>query len=175
MFENLSYQKKFFALLVFIIIMGITSYKRSFSLTIDAYQTLDTSREKLLEIRNSPQKLALLKTEVESLDRIIGKEAANADIVQQEILNAFNTINNNAELVKLEEIHIAKNDYFNIYTNRLVLTGNYEDLLKTIYHYEKKFDYSRVIGSKFYIDKEPRTRRKKLYQQIIFQNYEKIH
>ncbi len=174
MFENITYKKKFLMLILLLIILAITGYKRSFSLTIDAYDNLQSSRLKLAEVSNSRQKIAALKNEVAYLDQVIGKEAANADVVQQEILNTFNRIENGSDLVKLEEIHIANNDYFNIYTNQLILSGGYKDLLEATYQYEKEFDYSRVVSLKFFVEKEPRSGRKKLFEQLIFQNYEKI-
>ncbi|WP_299903208.1 hypothetical protein [uncultured Aquimarina sp.] len=174
MFENLSYKKKFFALLAFIVVLGITAYKRSFSMTIDAAKLLDESRQKLEKVSNSQQRITNLMAEVSYLDKLIGKEVANPDIVQQEILNTLTEINSEAELVKLEAIHKASDEYFNIYTNRLILTGSYGDLIHTTYDYEKVFDFSRVVSLKFYVEKEPRTRRTKLFEQIIFQNYEKI-
>lgn len=174
MFENLSYKKKFIALISILVLLGITAYKRSFALTLDARSNLNLSRQKLTDVSNSQGKITALKTEVAYLDEIIGKEAANADIVQQEILNTFNSVVNGSELVELEEVHMASNDYFNIFTNRLILSGSFNDLLDATYRYEKDFDFSRVVSLKFYVKKEPRTKKKKLFEQLIFQNYEKI-
>jgi len=137
MFENVSYKKKFIALLALMVMLGVTAYKRSFRITMDAAVVLDESREKLARVSNSQQK-------------------------------------KNTELVKLEEIHKASDEYFNIYTNRLILTGAYGDLLNTTYNYEKKFEFSRVVSLRFYVEKEARTRKTRLFEQIIFQNYEKI-
>ncbi|SEK30153.1 hypothetical protein SAMN04487910_0198 [Aquimarina amphilecti] len=174
MFENISYKKKFFALLALMVVLGITAYKRSFIMTLDASQLLEESKVKLEKVSNSQQRITNLIAEVSYLDKLIGKEVANPDIVQQEILNTFTDIKSETKLVKLESIHKASDEYFNIYTNRLILTGDYGDLLKTTYNYEKFFDFSRVVSLRFYIEKEPRTRREKLFEQIIFQNYEKI-
>lgn len=143
-------------------------------MAIDAAKLLEESKQKLAKVNNSQQHITSLKSEVEYLDKLIGKEVANPDIVQQEILNTFTEINTNTPLVKLEEVHKSSDEYFNVYTNRLILTGNFGDLLKTTYNYEKEFDFSRVVSLQFYIEKEPRTRRKRLFEQIIFQNYEKI-
>ncbi|MBQ4821396.1 hypothetical protein [Aquimarina sp. MMG016] len=174
MFENISYKKKFIALLILMVILAFTAYKRSYSMAIDAAKLLEESKQKLAKVNNSQQHITSLKSEVEYLDKLIGKEVANPDIVQQEILNTFTEINTNTPLVKLEEVHKSSDEYFNVYTNRLILTGNFGDLLKTTYNYEKEFDFSRVVSLQFYIEKEPRTRRKRLFEQIIFQNYEKI-
>ena len=175
MFENIAYKKKFLALIVLVVIFAITAYKRSFAVTIEAYSNLESSKIKLAQVSNSKQKIATLNAEVSYLDKIIGKKAANADVVQQEILNSFNDIGSTSSLVRLEEIHLANNNYFNIYTNRLVLSGDYKNLLKATYHYEKEFDFSRVVSIRFYVDKDAKTRRKKLFEQLIFQNYEKVN
>lgn len=174
MFENVSYKKKFIALLALMVMLGVTAYKRSFRITMDAAVVLDESREKLARVSNSQQKITNLTSEVAYLDKLIGKEIANPNIVQQELLNNFQDYNKNTELVKLEEIHKASDEYFNIYTNRLILTGAYGDLLNTTYNYEKKFEFSRVVSLRFYVEKEARTRKTRLFEQIIFQNYEKI-
>ncbi|MEE9363942.1 MAG: hypothetical protein V3U92_15180 [Cellulophaga sp.] len=174
MFENLSYKKKFIVLMLLLVVLSLTAYKRSFRITIEAYKTLEMSREKLAEVNNSQHRIRGLKRDVEYLDNIIGKETASADVVQQEILNMFTEVNSDVVLVKLEEIHKAENEYFKIYTNRLVLSGSFKELLDANYYYERKFEFSRVVSLGFYIERERRTRRKKLFQQIIFQNYEKM-
>ncbi len=175
MFENVSYKKKFFVLIGLAIILGITAYKRSYKLTLEAYQLVQEAKEQLAKVNNSQQKIANLKEEVGYLDKLIGKEAANPDVVQQEILHTFSKSHNNAKLVKLDKIHHASNEYFNIYTNRLLISGTYNELLKATYDYETQFDFSRVVSIQFFTEKELRTNRKKLFEQIIFQNYEKIY
>lgn len=174
MFENIPYKKKFFALLGLFVVLSITAYKRSFSKTIAAKELLTASEEKLAIVQNSQQKITRLRADVAYLDNIIGKESANPDIVQQELLNTFATLDAKADLIKLEEVHQARNEYFNIYTNRLVLYGDFNALLAVTYDYEKSFEFSRVVSLEFRVEKEPRTRRKKLVEQLIFQNYEKI-
>jgi len=174
MFENISYKKKFWILIGLLVILSFTAYKRSFRLTIEAKASLNETKSKLETVSNSRYQIANLEAEVAYLDNIIGKKAGNASLVQQEILNTFALIDTEAEIVRLEEIHKSQNEYFNIYTNRLVLSGPYQDLLETTYSYEKEFEFSRVVSLNFYVDRERRTRRKKLFQQLIFQNYEKI-
>ncbi len=175
MFENIPYKKKFFALIGLFVLLSITAYKRSFSKTIAAQQLVSESEEKLKVVQNSQHKIIRLRADVAYLDDIIGKESANPDVVQQELLNTFSTMESKAELVRLEEVHQSNNEYFNIYTNRIVFSGDFNALLKTTLEYEKAFEYSRVVSLEFRVEKEPRTRRKKLIEQLIFQNYEKIH
>lgn len=175
MFATLSFKKKLIALLVIIFIMGISAYKRSYSKTFNAISELKNSKEQLEVVKNSQNKITSLKNEVMLLDNVIGKHAANPDIVQQEILNTFSQFDTKTELVKLEEVHKAKNNYFNIYTNRLLVSGSYNNVIETCYAFEKAFEYSRVVSLSLYTKKDSRTQRKKLFEQIIFQNYEKIN
>nr|WP_299384818.1 hypothetical protein [Allomuricauda sp.] len=174
MFENITYRKKFWGLMALLIIMGITAYKRSYRLTIDAYKSLKSSKETLADATDSHERIAFLEAEVEFLDNIIGKKAANADLVQQEIINTYTDLESASELIKLDEVHKANNEYFNIYTNKLLLSGTFNQLLSATYEFEKDFEFSRMVSIRFYVEREPRTRRKRLYEQIIFQNYEKI-
>ncbi|MFC5048350.1 hypothetical protein [Aquimarina hainanensis] len=157
------------------IMLGYTANKRSFAITREARTVLLESREKLEKATNSRQRINGLTKELAYLDEVIGKQAANPDIVQQEIINTFTKVGGQIELVKLEEVHTAQDAYFKVYSNRLVLSGDYESLIRATYAYEKDFEYSRVVSCHFYVVKDPRTQRKKLYEQIIFQNYEKIH
>lgn len=174
MFENIPYRKKLPILLAILLLTGITAYKKSYRITLDAYSSLRTTEEKLAEIRNSQERVSLLTDQVDYLDNVIGKKSTDANIVQQEIMNSYTSMENGSELIKLEEIHKASNDYFNIFTNRLVISGNFNELLKTTYAYEKDFEFSRIVSVMFYVENIPRTRKKKLFEQIIFQNYEKI-
>lgn len=174
MFENLSYKKKFYILIILAVLLGITAYQRSLTVTFETIKLFEQSEKKLEVIKNSEERIFSLKDEIEGIDNIIGKGSTNPDKVQQEILNQFPRKIVNAELVRLEEVHKSNDTYFNVYSNRLIISGSFNDLLKTTYYYEKSFDYSRIISAKFYLEKHPRTKRKILYQQIIFQNYEKI-
>lgn len=175
MFENISYKKKFIGLIVLLFMLGFTAYKRSYSKTIAAKVLLNQSKEKLKQISNAKGKISGLQNDVAHLDNIIGKQATNADIVQQEILNTLANTPVKAQLKKLKKVHRSNNEYFNIYTNRLLLNGSFNDLLQACYTFEKDFDYSRVVSLSLYVEKDARTQQKKLIERIIFQNYEKIH
>ncbi|UZO80682.1 hypothetical protein NBT05_17285 [Aquimarina sp. ERC-38] len=161
-------------MIVIAVILAITAYKRSFKMTMEAAQLVKESRSKLAKVSNSQQRILKLQKEVNYLDKLIGKEIKNPNIIQQEILNSVDQMVSQATILKLNKAHSAKDAYFTIYTNQLILTGSYSELLKTTYQLEKSFDVSRIVSLKLYTEKEPRTRKKKLIEQITFQNYEKL-
>ena len=62
---------------------------------------------------------------------------------------------------------------FNIYSNKISIKGGFNELIKTIYAFETEFNFARIATMKFYVLKNRKTRKKELYNDIIFQNYEK--
>ena len=173
MFKSFSYKKKIIALLVILPIAILMAYNKSFYKTFEAKSILKELDQKLVLVKQSQQEYLGLKKDVDKLDAIIGKEVASHDIVQQEIFDIFSEIPYKSILEKLDESHKLNNEYFNVYTNKLLLKGNFNDLLNTTYYYEKEFQYSRVVSLSFFTKKNPKTRKKSLYEQVIFQNYDK--
>jgi len=173
MFENLTYKQKFLALLAIAVLLGLAAYKRSFKLTIDAYNEYHELSEQLYEIKSSSSTVQELDTEIRFLDNLLGKENMESVLVQQEILNFVTNKSTGVNVFDVAEVHEASDNKFIIHTNQLIIEGSFEELLKIIYEFEKKFPYSRVVNTSFFKKKDFKTRRIKLYAKIIFQNYEK--
>ena len=74
---------------------------------------------------------------------------------------------------KMEALHISQDDYFKVYSNVLTIMGDYNSIAHTVYLLERDFSEARIASMKFHAISDPRTKRKKLYNTIIFQNYEK--
>jgi len=173
MFENLTYKQKFLALIVIAILLGYAGYKRSFRLTLDAYNDYTELSEKLKEINSSSSTIQELDTEIRYFDNLLGKENIEPILVQQEILNFVTNNSKSVKVFDLAEVHEASDKKFIIHTNQLTIEGSFEELLKIVYEFEKEFPYSRVVNTSFFKKKDFKTRRIKLYAKIIFQNYEK--
>ncbi len=175
MFENLTYKQKFLALIVIFMMLAVAAYRRSFSLTLTSYSESEELKSKLEMFQQNTSNIQDLDAEILFLDQLIGKEKTAPELVQLEILNFVTNRNKNVEVVSLEEIHNATDNGFLIYTNQLILEGSFDDLLETVYTYEKEFPYSRVINVSYFTKKEFKTEKTKLYTKIIFQNYEKTN
>ncbi|WP_179008669.1 hypothetical protein [Winogradskyella forsetii] len=173
MFDNISYKKKFFILILVGVLLSISAYKRSFSLTIDSYKESKSLNERLNYINSASNDVSALDKEIKFLNNLIGEESIEPELVQQEILNFVTNNHNRVSVDNIEEVHNAKDNDFIIYSNQLTLEGSFRDLLEVIYNFEKKFTYSRLVNVTFFIKKDFKTRTEKLYSKIIFQNYEK--
>lgn len=169
MFDNYSYKIKFKALLVIFCMLCITSYKRSFSTlkeVIYENRELTSKHEKLY---NESGDLVALKSEIASIDKVIGKEGINKEKIQQDIL-AF-TSHYNVSVYNLRSIHEFVDLSHKIYTNEIDITGSLNQLLKLSYDFEKAIDYSRLVSVNFYTLKKD-NKADVLHLKMIFQNYE---
>ncbi len=173
MFNEFSYKKKFFAVIALFCVLGITAYKRSFKSAIEAVSYYSESKSSIEKNSNVEQELFLLKNEVQTLDNIIGKKVKNPELVQNQILNFLSKQTQQIKLSKINPVHISKDRYFTIYSNVITIEGGFNNLLNTVYTFEKDFEYARIANLKFYVTKNPRTAKKELYNNIIFQNYER--
>lgn len=172
MFNNITYKNKCYFLLLLIPLFFSLAYYKSFRQLLEANKRLKQLNKELILVENAEDEFAGLKDNIERLDAIIGKEVTSPDIVQQEIFDIFSEIPFNTNIVELDEAHKYQDDYFNVYTNMLLLEGSFDDLLKTTYYYERKFVHSRLVSLSFYL-KESRRDKNKLFEQLIFQNYDK--
>ncbi|QQX76510.1 MULTISPECIES: hypothetical protein [Aequorivita] len=173
MFRNLSYKRKFHLLLLFIVVLGFTAYKRSFKGTLEAINFYRESMDKIDARSSATLELSDLKTEIRVLDDMIGKKAKNPTLVQNEILGFLSQRDEDITLAKIENLHISDDSYFRIYSNIITLKGKFNPLIKTIYEFESNFEYARIASMTFRVERNNKTSKIELYNDIIFQNYEK--
>ncbi len=173
MFEQFSHKKKFYALLVLSVLLALTAYKRSFKGALQAVGFYNESKKNISANKNADQELFLLHGEIALLDNVIGKKVQDPKMVQNQILDFLSNQDADISISKIEGLHISQDDFFTIYSNRITLKGSFTSLQKTIYAFEKDFNYARIANSRFYTARNPRSRKKELFNDIIFQNYEK--
>lgn len=172
MFENITYKKKLFGLSVLIIVLFLAANKRSFKVTKASYDNYKELEAKLEDINSSTINLNKIQADILLLDNLIGKQGVSPEEAQQSILD-FMTEYDYVNIVNLEEVHFASGNGFNIYTNQLVLEGEFNNLIKVVYAFEKEFSLSKVVSISFNKEKNYNSRREELKVNIMFQNYEK--
>jgi len=173
MFENIPYKKKFYALIAIALVLSLAAYKRSFKGTIESVRYYYQAKKNIDQNQNIEEELLFLKAENKVLDQSIGKEINNPEIVQNRILSFINNSDIDLTIARIEPTHRASDPYFNTYSNQITLKGSYEHISKMIFAFEEDFEYARIATTQFYVKRDPRTRKKELYNDIIFQNYEK--
>lgn len=172
MFSDITYKKKLIVLFILIALVFLVANKQSFSVTKNAYQQIKELEHKLKYVNSSTQGIDEIQSELAIYDKLIGRQGLKPEEIQQQILNFISKINE-IKLINIAEIHQAKENGFHIITNQLIIEGGINELLKTIYAFEKNFAYANIVSIDFKKEREFQTRKLKLRVKIIFQNYEK--
>lgn len=172
MFENYTYKKKFAALILVFCMLSVAAYKRSFVNLIEVYTENVNLEELSGSIKNKTNNIDELRVRVTQYDKFLGNQNVSNDIIQQEIV-AFLISNKGISINELKATHVFENENYRILTNQLDIVGDANDLLKLIYGFETKFNFSRVISTNFYTKKKNNIN-EELHLKIIFQNYENI-
>lgn len=175
MFDNITYKKKFFAVIIGFVLLVMACYKKTYKHMFAAKKELSNVEQKLLNIDNSYNKLYALKNDIQNLDNIIGGHSINAEDAQQELLDYISKTNIEVNIISIEDVHLFSDDEFLVYSNQITLEGSYTNLIKLLYETEKNFKNSRVISSEFYSKKNYSTNKQNLFLKIILQNYEKAN
>ncbi|MGJ8664826.1 MAG: hypothetical protein ACSHW7_00535 [Patiriisocius sp.] len=174
MFSNLSEKKKFNAVVIGIFILLILAFMKSFKPTYNTIAEYISAKQMIGNTDEVAQELREFSRKTEELDISIGKQVEKPELVQNEILAFLSDSDSKIRVANIDKIHVSEDEYFRIYSNTLILEGNYNALSKAVYDFETKFEYARIANIKFYTEKNRKTREKELFTKIIFQNYEKI-
>lgn len=171
MFNQYSYKVKFRFLLIFSVVLAITAYKRSYGNLFALFSENRELKERNIDVNKQKPNVRLLNQQIVALDKLIGKGDVEKDKIQREIVDFLVKNGSAVSIFDLQPVHEFQMEDYNIYTFQLDLTGSYNQLLTLMYHFEKQFDYSKIVSAKFY--KEKRNNKIDiLHLKLIFQNYE---
>lgn len=171
MFDRFSYKQKNYGLLALCIILTIVSYKRSFSLTLLALNEIEQQNSRMESTFSADNDLLVLTTEITQLNKNIGKSNVDPNTVQKKIIESITKNKKEVQLEKIVTTHNFETVDFNIFSNQIILTGNFNSILDYIYTVENQFDYARLASFELYTDKDFNTKKTKLYGKLLFQNY----
>lgn len=173
MFDRFSYRQKNYGLLIIFLLLLMVSYKRSFSLTLNAKSELKNQEAQLESTKHVQEDIESLKIQIKQLNNNIGKSDIEPDKVQQEILGEISgfSLNNNVNLEKIEKTHSFKTVDFTIYSNLIRIQGSFNGILSLAYHMENTFDYARVTNVNVFKEVDQTTKKEYLYGEFLFQHY----
>jgi len=173
MFNNISYKKRFYSIIILFVIVLLASYKKTYQHVFFAKKQLDVVEQKLQGVEDSNNQISILQNEISIVDNIIGGQTKDSEQVQHLILDFVSKSNNKINVYAIDDTHIYHDEEFTVYTNSIELQGDYVDLTKLLFEIENLFNYSKVISAQLYTIKDYRNNSKNLYLKLIFQNYEK--
>jgi hypothetical protein len=170
MLEKLSHKRRFFLVLLVFVLLLFAIYKKTYRPIFNLKATLNSSYQLAENAVDPFEEIEQLKTELAVLDKVVGNSENHA-LMQQKILHFVTTHDFKLSVVTIEDTHIHKGTSFTVFTNKIVLKGNYTALLKAMYTIEKEFKASKIVSSKFYNKKNYSTNKTALFLELYFQNY----
>lgn len=171
MFENYSYKQKCGALLVVFVMLLATAYKRSFSSLFQVVKEYRELSSRVEDIHKKTKNVEELRKEIAYLDMVLGKEGVTKEMVQQGMVSFATRSQPGVSIHELAPIHNFSDENYTIFTNQLDVVGNTNQLLQMAYDFEKQYDYSRMVGMKFFTTQK-NNKEEVLHLKMIFQNYE---
>lgn len=172
--NKLTYKYRFYILLGGIFIVSILTYKLAIKKTLELKAECSKIENELNSVGYAPQKISVLRKRLSEIEKLYGSDFEDLDKLQEKLLQHIGLTCKQYDLVLIElpEVHQYKNNDYVIKTFKVVVEGNYIDILKFVYDLEFKPALGRLASIKFYTQTNYRKNNKILYAQIIIQNIE---
>ncbi len=175
MFDKINFKEKRILIILVLVLLFFATYKKLYKPTFRTVNTYLKLKNKKLDSTQLKNNIVVLKQELDNINRVLGN-SVDDNLIQQKILNFASKQSDSLKvnIMSLGKQHIYKTNDIAIYSNFLEIEGSYNNILKTIYAFEKQFQNSKINSINLYTKKDNRTRKNKLYAKVLFQNFKKI-
>ena len=167
-----SYKQKLilltFGSFILIILMYSLAVKKTFILRSECKNLT----EQLTVADNAPEQIYMLQQKLASIDQLIGANINDNYVLKEQILNYCSQYCSKHNLVikDFPAIHEYTQENYQVETSKIIIQGNFINILKLIYLFEKEYKIARVVSVNFHSEKNIKTKRKVLEADIYFQN-----
>lgn len=172
MLEKLTHKQRFIGLIIVSVMFIIVAFKRSYSGAIQAASGYYSAKSQLVDAPTLQQQYNLLTASNLDLDAHIGNSMQDAVLVQNAVLEFAAELPVNTQVTAVAPMHSYTDSYFTQYSNKITMSGTFNQLLESIYAFEKDFNASRISHVTLYTQKNFKTRKNELFTDILFQHYE---
>lgn len=169
---KINHQNKVFFLLAGTLLLLILSYFYAIKPSIDLYGENKKLQQKLSRVSTAPQQVKKYKGEIKSLNNQLGYVNKSGELSQDKILALIENFcrEKNTYLTEYTQSILNTEKVYDIETNKIEITGTYNDIVKLIYEIEYKKGISKINSVQFEKRKEIKTKQNKLVATIYLQN-----
>lgn len=165
-------QLNLFMLLASIFII-LLAYRFNISPTLNLRTECITMQSQLEKLENASIRLQQLKTEYRRLNKVSGNSNRSNDEIRQEILTYANKYAQGSAVSSFKEVHSFSANNMTVITHFLEMQGNFNDLVRIAWYFEKDFKDARLSAFKIFSLEDSRTKKLTLYGTYYFQNFKK--
>ncbi|WP_303316678.1 hypothetical protein Q4Q34_07695 [Flavivirga abyssicola] len=155
------------------VLVLILCFKLAISKTITLKKEYNTLKQEEFLLKNTPKQLSLLKQKEKYYDSILNKYQIKGSSIQNNLLKTINTLANDNKLkvIHFLEPHVIENNNLSVKTYRFSLEGDYNNILKLVYHLEQQTKFGEIISLSFEKKKNFRTRKHYLQAHILLKSF----
>ncbi len=172
--KKLTNKHRFYLLVAGTLVALLLAYNMAISKTLELKKGCNKIEDELNAAGYAPARIAALNKKLAKIESLYGSDFEDLDKLQEKLLNHISQSCKQYELtlIELPSVHeFAQSDYV-VKTFKIVVEGNYTNILKFIYDLEFKPALGRLASVKFSTETDYRYKNKKLFAQIIIQNIE---
>lgn len=148
-------------------------YLLAFSKTFSLKKEYNHLKKEELLFKNTPKQLSLLMQKQKYYDSLLNKYQVNGGSIQNNLLKTINTIagNTNLKVVRFLEPHSFESNDLIVKTYQFTVEGDYNNILKLIYHLEQKTKFGEIVNFNFEKKKNYRTNKSYLQASILLKSF----
>lgn len=160
----------FFTILLIILIFFIT-YKLTFVKTYNLILQYKANDELIKSLEKAPKKISYLQKEIKKLETLIENKTSNSSDSKSKIIEfaELGCKKLDLKLIEFTEPFIQDKVEYNIYFNKLIVDGNYFNILRFINEIEEKNIGPKIISIKIRSEKNKYSQEQLLFAEIFFQ------
>lgn len=158
------------------VISALIIYTLKLSSTVALYAHYSEIKQ-VAENDDLENEVALLESELQLTNRLMGRDRKNLDEINKELLSVFSnyTDTTQTDIVRLFPVHEKPNGDYLVHTHKVILRGGFQELVSILYYLEKETFGMKVSSAEFTAKKNQRSRERELFLDIYIQSYEKFN
>lgn len=170
MLKKLTYKHKYFLLLAVLVIAAIAVYSLAIKRTMTAIGEHRDLQHKMELLKDAPEQIASIEAQLKQMDQLVAnKEPLDLEQTLLEEVTDFSQ-KHNLTLIEFPQTNISSYQDYQIYINKVVIEGNFKNILQFIYHAERQRKTGKIASIQLKRTKDIRTKQMYLYAYIYFQN-----
>jgi hypothetical protein len=170
--RKLTYQQLFYLYLTGALIAFVVIFKIALKPTFELRRTCTEKQEILNTVADAPQQIKLISDRLTKLNSRLSSISTSGTTTRDKILEEISKYCQQAELTvyNYPPSHFFDNKTFVIETNRIVIKGNFKQLLQLLNYIETKGNFSRIVSLTFQSEENRKTKTREIFLELIFQN-----
>ena len=176
MFNGISYKNKFFALIGLTILFAVIAYTLAFKKTFMIKEEYKKIKSQLEIVDKAPEEIARYEKKMREYNSLLDIDLTENKDAQEILLEEISNYCEEHKMIlkEMPRIHISSDQGYEVWTNTVVIGGDFIQLLKLLNNMEKQKVFGTISSVKFHSEENFRSRRRFLTMTMYIQNIKHV-